>query len=319
MAVIEQKVTDDYAVYNGDCIEVLPKFPDGSIHLSVYSPPFAELYNYSSSDRDLSNCRDYKQFLKHYCYVVKEVSRVTMPGRVSCVHCMDLKIPGGNSGFRDFPGDIIRIHKRYGFDYQARHWIWKEPLRMAIKTRALGLRHSQIVKDSSKCHAAGSEYLLVFKKQGTNPEPIAHPLGLSVYAGSTPIPANLLSKYGNGWKEPKTNRLSQWIWQHYASSFWNDIRVKRCISHRKAREKDDEKHICPLQLDVIERCLILWSNPRDKVLTPFMGVGSEVCNALSLYRRGIGIELKPSYYKQALKNIELAMTERVKLNLFSDK
>jgi len=318
MAVIDQKISDEYAIYNGDCIEVMPQFPDDSIHLLVYSPPFAELYNYSSSDRDLSNCRDYKQFLKHYIYVVKEISRVTMPGRISCVHCMDLKKPGGNSGFRDFPGDIIRIHQRNGFDYQARHWIWKEPLRMAIKTRALGLRHSQIVKDSSKCHAAGSEFLLVFKKRGTNPEPIAHAAGLTTYAGSTPIPVELVNKYGHGWDNPKTNRMSHWIWQHYASSFWNDIRVKRCISHRKAREKDDEKHICPLQLDVIERCIVLWSNPRDKVLTPFMGVGSEVCGALTYHRKGIGIELKSSYYKQAAKNIEITLSEKPKLNLFSN-
>jgi len=308
MAIIEQKITDRYAAYNGDCLEVIPNLKKASAHCVIYSPPFAELYNYSSSDRDLSNCKSYEEFLQHYEFVVKSIADVLMPGRIACVHCMDLRKPGGDSGLRDFPGDIIRLHQRNGFSYRARHIIWKEPLRMAIKTRALGLRHAQIVKDSSKCHAAGADYLLVFRRNGENRIPIAHKEGLSYYAGSNPVPSDLVAKFGHGWKDQKTNKLSHIIWQRYASSVWSDIRIKRVIEYREGRESDEEKHICPLQLDVIERCLTLYSNPGETILTPFMGVGSEVCGAIQYGRRGVGIELKPSYYRQALKNIQNTIT-----------
>jgi DNA modification methylase len=303
MAVADQEVTDRYAIYRGDCIEVAPSLKSASVHVTIYSPPFAELYNYSSSEHDLSNCASYEEFLQHYEYLVAEISRVTIPGRVSCVHCMDLRRPGGKFGVRDFPGDIIRMHERHGFYYQARHIIWKEPLRMAIKTRALGLRHGQLVKDSSKCHAAGADYLLVFRREGENPIPITHSEGLTYYAGSNPIPETLIARYGNGWADQKTNRLSQLIWQRYASSVWMDIRVRRVVEFRDGRDQEDEKHLCPLQRDVIERCLTLYSNPGEVMLTPFMGVGSEVCGAIQYGRRGIGIELKESYYRQAVRNI----------------
>ncbi len=244
MAVTAQEVTDRYAIYNGDCIEVSPSIKDASVHVSIYSPPFAELYNYSSSEHDLSNCANYEEFLRHYEYLIEQVSRITIPGRISCVHCMDLRRPGGRGGVRDFPGDIIRMYERYGFYYMARHIIWKEPLRMAIKTRALGLRHGQLVKDSSKCHAAGADYLLVFRREGENPIPITHSEGLTYYAGSNPLPEALLAKYGNGWQVQQTNRLSQLIWQRYASSVWMDIRVKRVVEFRDGRDQEDEKHIC---------------------------------------------------------------------------
>lgn len=305
MAVIAQNITDRYAAYNGDCVEVVPGLKPDTIHISIYSPPFSELYNYSSSERDMSNCRDYEQFLEHYGFIVKEIARVTMPGRISCVHCMDLPKPGNAQ--RDFPGDIIRLHEKHGFLYHSRHAIWKEPLRVAIRTRALGLMHRQIVKDSTLCRSAGADFLLVFRKSGTNKTPVAHPVGLSNYAGENKPPFDLITKYAN-WTNPKTNKLSHWIWQRYASSVWMDIRGGRVLPYKPAREKQEEKHVCPLQLDVIERCLVLYSNPNETVLTPFMGVGSEVYAALKYGRRAIGVELKPSYYRQALRNIEYAMS-----------
>lgn len=309
MAVADQELTDRYAIYNGDCVEVAGQLKAASVHVSIYSPPFAELYNYSSNEKDLSNCGTYEEFLQHYEFLIAELSRVTMPGRVSCVHCMDLRRAGGATGVRDFPGDIIRMYETFGFWYVGRHVIWKEPLRAAIKTRALGLRHGQLVKDSSKCHVAGPDYLLVFRRDGDNQVPIEHAEGLKYYAGSEPIPEHLLAKYGNGWADQATNRLSQLIWQRYASSVWMDIRVRRVVEFREGRDSEDEKHICPLQLDVIERCLTLYSNPGEIMLTPFMGVGSEICGALQYGRRGIGIELKPSYYQQAVKNIHRTIEE----------
>lgn len=304
MAVITQEVTDRYAVYNGDCVEVLPELKAESVHLTIYSPPFAELYNYSSSERDMSNCRDYAQFLEHYEFLVSELARVTKPGRISCVHCMDVR--SGNR-WRDMPGDFIRLHERHGLYFHSRHVIWKEPLRVAIRTRALGLMHKQIVKDSSHCYCAMPDHILVFRKAGQNQEPIVHPTGFSRYSGGLVPPHELVSKYQD-WKDQKTNKLSHWIWQHYASCVWMDIRAGRLLPFKQAKENEEEKHVCPLQLDVIERCLALWSNPGDVVLTPFMGVGSEVYCALKAGRKAIGVELKPSYYRQALRNIQAAVS-----------
>lgn len=304
MAVKDQRVTDNYALYLGDCMEVMPSLPDGHVHLSIYSPPFGGLYHYSSSDRDLSNCDDYAQFFEHYAFVVREIARLTMPGRMTAVHCMD--IPSGNTGsdhLVDFPGDIIRLHEREGFRYIARYSIWKEPLGVRNRTMAKNLAHKTIVEDSSRCSVASADYLLVFRRRGENPEPIAHPVGLLEYAGSRQMPAELLPY--RGWTGKQTeNRYSHWIWRQYASAFWDDIRLNRILPFRAARTEDDEKHVHPLQLDVIERCLVLWSNPGDRVLTPFMGVGSEVYGSVSLGRRGIGIELKPSYYRQAVSNVD---------------
>lgn len=298
--IIAQECGDRYAAFNADCMEVLPDLGDNTVHLSVYSPPFAELYNYSSSERDMSNCKSIDEFLQHYSFLVKEIARVTKPGRVSCVHCMDIRKKEGI--WRDFAGDIIRLHEQHGFHFHSRFTIWKEPLRVAIRTRSLGLMHKQIVKDSTRCHAAMPDYLLVFLKQGENKEPVTHAHGLTRYAGATIVPETLRVKYAN-WKDPKTNKLAHWIWQHYASSVWMDIRAGRLMPYKPARETDEEKHVCPLQLDVIERCVALYSNPADTVLTPFMGVGSECCGALGMGRRAIGVELKETYYRQALRNI----------------
>jgi len=300
MAVTNQKMTDDFAVYHADCCDVLPELPDESVHMTIYSPPFSDLYNYSSSNRDMSNSVTYEQFFEHYEFLVKQVQRVTHPGRISCVHCMDLK---DGAGLRDFPGDIIRLHQRNGFLFHSRHVIWKEPLRVAIRTRSQGLMHKQIVKDSSLCRVALPDYVLTFRKKGTNKTPINHPLGLSRYVGDRPVPTDLKNKFRD-WKNPKTNKLSHWIWQQYASAFWDDIRIGRVLPYKPAKDKDDEKHVCPLQLDVIERCLILWSNPGETVLTPFMGVGSEVYTAVACGRKGIGVELKRSYYRQSLRNLK---------------
>lgn len=306
MAVADQQITDRYAIYNSDCIETMGTLPDASIHLSVYSPPFGGLYHYSSSEKDLSNCRDYTQFFEHYAFVVRELARLTMPGRMTAVHCMD--VPSGNSGtdfLIDFPGDIIRLHEKEGWNFIARYAIWKEPLAVRNRTMAKNLAHKTIVEDSSRCSVASADYLLVFRRKGKNPVPIAHPTGLDEYAGARPMPSELL-KY-RGWTGNQIeNRYSHWIWRQYASAFWDDIRIGRVLPFKAAKDSDDEKHVHPLQLDVIDRVMVLWSNPGENVLTPFMGVGSEVYGAVCAGRRGIGMELKASYYRQAVKNVQTA-------------
>jgi DNA modification methylase len=320
MAVLDQLITDRYALYNGDCIEVMKQFPDEKMHLSVYSPPFGGLYHYSSSERDLSNCKDYQQFFEHYAFVVRELFRLTMPGRMTAVHCMD--VPSGNSGtdyMIDFPGDIIRLHEAEGWKYVARYCVWKEPLAVRNRTMAKNLAHKTIVEDSSRCSCAAADYLLVFRRRGQNPVPIAHPTGLDRYAGARQMPAELLP-YKN-WKGNQIeNRYSHWIWRQYASAFWDDIRIDRVLPYRAAKDQEDEKHVHPLQLDVIERVVTLWSNPGERVITPFMGVGSEVFVPVQLGRKGIGAELKPSYYRQAVKNLAAVdIPESEQISMFTDE
>jgi hypothetical protein len=311
MAVEDQEVNDKYALYLGDCMEVMPTLPDGRVHLSVYSPPFAGLYHYSSSERDLSNCSGYDQFFEHYAFVVRELFRVTMPGRMTAVHCME--VPRSNTGkgdsLMDFPGDLVRLHEAEGWAYVARYSIWKEPLRVRNRTMMKALAHKSIVDDSSRCTVASADYLLVFRRKGENPEPIAHPNGLTEYAGERPIPHEL-HRY-KGWTGKQIeNRYSHWIWRQYASAFWDDIRIDRVLPFKESRDEEDEKHVHPLQLDVIDRVLQLWSNPGDTVFTPFMGVGSEVYSAVRAGRLGMGVELKPSYYRQAKANVERAAEDR---------
>ncbi len=310
MAVIDQTITENYAAYHGDCCEVLPTLPDDKIHLSVYSPPFCGLYHYSSSERDLSNCRTYDEFFEHYEFVVREIHRVTMPGRITAVHCMDVPREGANiCGYVDFPGDIIRLHERLGFEYLPRICIWKEPLAVRNRTMSKALAHRQIVEDSTLTNVAAADYLIPFRKKGDNPTPVTHPVGLLDYAGERQIP-NDLKRY-RGWTGKQTeNRFSHWIWRQYASCFWDDIRLDRVMPYKEGRDEEDERHLHPLQLDVIERCVVLWSNPGENVLTPFMGVGSEVYGAVINDRRGVGVELKASYYRQALKNLEAAATAK---------
>jgi len=306
MAVKAQEITDRYALYHGDCCEVMPTLPDGSVHLSVYSPPFGGLYHYSSSESDLSNARDYDEFFTHYEFVVRELARLSMAGRLTGVHCMD--VPSSNTGLdhlRDFPGDIIRLHEKCGFHYVARYSVWKEPLGVRNRTMAKNLAHKTIVDDSSRCSVASADYLLMFRRKGKNPVPITHPHGLTEYAGERKMPAELL-RY-RGWTGSQLeNRYSHWIWRQYASAFWDDVRIDRVLPFKAARDDEDEKHVHPLQLDVIDRCIALWSNPGEVVLTPFMGVGSEVYGAIAAGRKAIGVELKDTYYRQAVKNVEAA-------------
>lgn len=301
--VAEQLITDSFAVYNGDCIEVMGDMPDDSVGMSIYSPPFGGLYHYSSSDRDLSNADDYEKFFEHYDFVIKDKARITKPGRMTAVHCAD--IPSGNSGcdhLRDFTGDVIRAHERHGWQYVARYMIWKEPLAVRNRTLAKGLAHRTIVDDSSRCTNAAGDYLLVFRNRGENVEPIKHPTGLTYYAGGIPVPPEL-AKY-RGWTgDQKENRYSHWIWRRYASCVWDDVRLGRVLPFQDSKDEDDEKHVHPLQLDVIERAIVLWSNPGEIVFTPFMGVGSEVYGAVLNQRKGVGAELKASYYKQTILNL----------------
>lgn len=308
MACQDQCVTDRYAIYNGDSCEVVKSIPDESIHLSVYSPPFATegpgcLYNYTSSERDLSNCRSNEEFFEHYSYLIREIHRITLPGRFSAVHCMD--VPRRDQSKMDFPGDIIRLHEKLGFQFWCRHHIWKEPLSVRLRTMARGLAHKQIVDDSSLCDVASADQLLLFRKKGENPIPVKHPVGLTRYAGERGVPDELLK--WKGWEGKQTeNRYSHYIWRNYASSFWDDIRSNHVLPYKQAKGENDERHMHPLQLDVIERIVVLRTNPGETVFTPFMGIGSEAYGAVINGRKAVGIELKPEYYRQAVRNMELA-------------
>lgn len=309
--VIDKTITEKYALYNGDSCEILAKLPSDSIHLSIYSPPFATdggkcLYNYSSSPKDLSNSRTYQEFFDHYEFIVREMARITMPGRISAVHCMDTPLDGANiCAYRDFPGEIIRLHEKHGFEYLPRICIWKEPLGVRRRTMAKALSHRQLCEDGTRTNCAAADYLIPFRKKGANPVPVTHPIGLLRYSGEREIPHELQQWRAHEGKQTE-NRFSHWIWRQYASCFWDDIRIDEVLPFENAKDEKDEKHPHPLQLDVIDRAVILWSNPGEKVLTPFMGVGSEVFGAVRAGRLGIGIDLKPSYYRQALKNVAVA-------------
>lgn len=306
MAVIDQEIADRYALYCGDSCEVLPTLPAGSIDLAIYSPPFMGLFHYSSSERDLSNARSYAEFMDHYAFIVRETFRLLKPGRIAAVHVMDVPKDGANlCGYTDFPGDVIRLHESIGFEYTPRINIWKEPLAVRNRTMAKALAHRQIVEDSTLTNVAGADYLIPFRKRGSNPVPVTHPNGLMSYAGERQVPGDLL-RY-RGWKGKQTeNRYSHWVWRQYASCFWDDIRLDRVLPYKEARGEDDERHIHPLQLDVIERAVTLWSNPNEVVLTPFLGVGSEAYGAVINSRKAVGVELKPEYYRQAVKNLASA-------------
>jgi len=321
--VKEQLVTDKYAIYNDDCMNVMPNLGDKSVDLVVYSPPFAGLYNYSSDPRDMSNCDSKEQFLIQYEYLVEQLSRVTKPGRINAVHCTD--VFDNTCRLWDFPHEIIKIHERHGFEYRNRITIWKEPLKVRMRTMVQSLMHKFIVEDSTRCFTSMPDYMLIFTKKGDNEVPVTHPFGINDYAGEIPILPNILRAWNNAnktdfneeelWEHLNTHneedgitKLNHYIWQRYASSVWDDIRIDNVLPFRDAREDDDEKHVHPLQLDVIDRIVELYSNPGEVVLTPFMGVGSEVYSPLSKGRKAIGIELKNSYFKQAKINVEEAIT-----------
>lgn len=308
MAVLEQVITDKYAIYNGDSAEVLESLPTESIHHAIYSPPFATenggcLYNYSSSVRDLSNARTYDEFFQHYEYICEHIARAVIPGRIVGVHCMDVPKAGSNiCGYTDFPGHIIKLHEKLGFDMLPRICIWKEPLAVRLRTMAKALAHRQICEDSTQTNIAAADYLLTFRKRGTNPIPVEHPNGLLEYYGSREVPHDLMRYRGYKGKQTE-NKYSQYVWRNYASCFWDDIRLDEVLEYEEAKAEDDERHQHPLQLDVIHRAVTLWTNPGETVLTPFMGVGSEVYGAVNLGRRGVGCELKPEYFRQAIKNL----------------
>jgi len=318
----DQTITEDYAIYNGDCMQVITQLDTESVDLSIYSPPFAGLYNYSSSPEDFSNCESKEQFLEQYDFLIKEMARVTKPGRINAVHCTD--VFDNSCHLWDFPHEIIRIHDKYGFEYRNRITVWKEPLKVRMRTMVQSLMHKFIVEDSTKCFTAMPDYVLIFTNKGENEVPVTHDEGFKDYYGATPILPNILQAWNNAnnsnlnegelWehlnnefqdhKDPKTNKLSHYIWQRYASAVWDDIRIDNVLPYKESREEDDEKHVHPLQLDVIDRLVELYSNKGEVVFTPFMGVGSEVYSPVSLDRKGIGIELKDSYYKQAILNLK---------------
>lgn len=311
-----QVIEENYAIYNGDCMHVIPTLPESSVDLSVYSPPFAGLYNYSSSENDFSNCESREQFLEQYEFLIKEMSRVTKPGRINAVHVCE--VVQNDSSSWDFPHEVIRLHEENGFYYKGRITIWKEPLKVRMRTMVKSLMHKLIVEDATQCFVAHPDYVLIFKRKGENEIPVTHPNGLNdfEYFGDTPFLADHIETYGNysdfrkKWMNsnvpPSENKLSHITWQRYASSVWDDIRIDNVLPFKDSREEDDEKHVHPLQLDVIDRIVYLYSNPGEVVLTPFMGVGSEVYSPVSMGRKAIGIELKDSYFKQAILNLKEA-------------
>ena len=278
MKVLNQDIDQRYALYQGDCVEVIKGIPDNSIHYSIFSPPFASLYTYSSSDRDMGNSRDNDEFQIHFGYLIEELYRVLIPGRVLSVHCMNLPAMKSRDGFigvKDFRGDIIRQFIEKGFIFHSEVCIWKNPVTEMQRTKALGLLHKQIRKDSAMCRQGLPDYLVTFRKPGENPEPIPHT--------HESFPVN--------------------VWQRYASPVWMDVRQSNTLQRKSARDEKDEKHICPLQLDVIERGIDLWTNPDDIVLDPFAGIGSTPYQAVSMKRRAIGIELKDTYFNQMENNM----------------
>ena len=315
MNVLNQLIESRFAIYNGDSVEVLKGLPDDSVHYSIFSPPFSSLYVYSNSDRDMGNSSTESEFWQHFKYLITELHRVIMPGRLVSVHCMDLpltKSRDGVIGMKDFPGDIIRAFQDAGFVMHSRVTIWKDPLIEATRTKALGLLHKQIVKDSAMCRMGAPDYIVTLRKPGDNPEPIAHPEGFTQFFGQEepegikgierPAPdPELFDKKQNYNTEPM---YSHQVWRRYANPVWADIRQTHTLNYKAARDNKDERHICPLQLDTVARCIELWSNPNDIVLDPFAGIGTVPVMALRMGRRALGFELKESYYNQSIINIQ---------------
>ena len=290
ISVKDQAITERYALYNGDSCEILRGIPENSVHFEIYSPPFASLYTYSNSERDLGNCRTKSEFFRHFEFIIRELYRVLMPGRVMAVHCMNLptsKERDGFIGIEDFRGELIRAFQTVGFLYHSEVCIWKDPVIAMQRTKALGLLHKQLKKDSCMSRQGIPDYLVVMRKPGENPERVTHT--------NESFPVD--------------------IWQRYASPIWTDINPSDTLQASSARDEKDEKHICPLQLTVIRRALNLWTNPGDTVLSPFMGIGSEGVVSLQGGRRFVGVELKPTWYAQAVKNCA-GVTEEKQMTLW---
>lgn len=308
---VDEASGDGWRLINGDCVEQVATLPDNSVGFSVFSPPFASLYTYSNSDRDMGNSKDRDEFARHFRFLVRELYRVLMPGRLVSFHCMNLptsKVRDGYIGIEDFRGDLIRAFQEEGFIFHSEVVIWKDPVTSMQRTKALGLLHKQIKKDSCMSRQGIPDYLVTMRKPGENPDPVAGPF--DHYEGENPPPL----KPGQG-----GDRYSIEVWQRYASPVWMDINPSDTLTYRSAREHDDERHICPLQLPVIHRALQLWSNPDDLVLSPFAGIGSEGWEALKMGRRFVGIELKPSYFREAVRNMRAAVLERDAGTLFDDE
>ena len=286
MKVLNQASGENWQAYHGDCVEVIKGLPENSVHHIIYSPPFESLYTYSNSDRDMGNCRSSGEFARHSRFLARELYRIMKPGREMCVHCMDIplmKQKDGVIGLRDFSGALIRIFERAGFVMHCpRITIRKDPVTEMQRTKSIGLLWKQLKKDSCMSRVSLPDYLLVLRKPGDNPEPVSHT--------AEEFPVNQ--------------------WQQWAECVWHDINPSNTLQKMSARDEDDERHIAPLQLEVIERALIMWTNPGDIVFTPFMGIGSEVYQAVKMGRKGIGIELKKSYYDQAIKNLANAEREK---------
>lgn len=307
MKVLDQQTGEKWSMFQGDCCEVIKSLPDDSMHYSVFSPPFSSLYVYSDSDRDMGNCESDEEFFQHFQFLVKELLRVIKPGRLVSVHCMNLPSTmthQGYIGIRDFRGEIIRLFLKAGFIYHSEVCIWKDPVVAMQRTKALGLLHKQIKKDSCRSRMGLPDYVCTFRKPGLNPEPVEGPL-----------------VYFSGDQDAFENRenagdYSIDVWQRYASPVWHDINQSNTLNYRIARGDKDERHICPLQLDVIERCLQLWTNPDDVVLSPFAGIGSEGFVSVQRNRKFVGIELKPEYFQFAVKNLDVAEQESKKEMLF---
>jgi len=294
MNVLDQCVNDKFAIYHGDCVEIMRGLPDESVHLSLFSPPYSSLYVYSNSVRDIGNCVNDEEFFEHFRFVVEQLYRIMKPGRQVAVDCMNMSSTitrEGYIGIKDFRGDLIRMFQSFGFIFHTEFVVWKDPLVEATRTKALGLLHKQLCKDSAMCRAGGPQYLLCFRKPGENPEPVAHEHGLQAFYGEEP---------------PASGNLSHERWRRYASPVWMDISPTNTLQKESAREEEDEKHICPMSLDIIARAIELYSNPGDVVFDPFSGLGSTAYQAVLMGRYGLGTELKESYYKQAVENLKRA-------------
>lgn len=299
--VINQKSGKDWQLYHGDCVETVAGLPDNSIGFTIFSPPFSSLYTYSNSERDMGNSKDDGQFFEQFKFLVADLLRVTKPGREVSFHCCNMpamKERDGYIGLKPFRDDLTRVFLNAGFVFHSEHVIWKDPLIEATRTKSLGLMHKQLMKDSTRCRAGIPDYLVTMRKPGENPEPVSHENGLETFIGDNP---------------PLHGNMSHETWRRYASPVWMDINQSDTLNKNAAREERDERHICPLQLDVIARALTLWSNLGDVVLSPFAGIGSEGYQALLMGRKFVGVELKASYFKQAALNLQAAESQQSQL------
>lgn len=289
--ILNKYENEEFKIYQGDCVQVIKQIDDKSIDMSIFSPPFADLYTYSNNIEDMGNSKNSDEFYIHFKFLIKELKRIVRNGRMVCVHCMDIPNKKGVDGFiglKDFSGDLIKLFQDEGFIYHTRITIWKDPVVQMQRTKALGLLHKQVKKDSIMSRVGLPDYLLCFRNGDNNEKPITH--------NSDDLPVDL--------------------WQKYASPVWDDINQSNTLQYMSARHENDERHICPLQLDVIKRCIHLWSNPKETIFTPFLGIGSEVYQSIKMDRKGIGIELKESYFETAKKNLDCIMNEKKQIDMF---